>query len=572
VAGYFQPGEDVNYIALSTETEGEQTPYTIIFHEYVHLMINNSVDHNVPVWFNEGVAEYYSTFAIKDDIQVRLGNLINSHIFSLREKKLLPLRTLFTVDHKSPYYNERDKQNIFYAQSWLIMHYLFQGDGGKRLANVNKFFTSLDNGVELDKAFSDAFQMSIEQMEKELQQYLKKSSFNASILTFKQKLVFDAEIESSPITEADSQAYLGDLLAHQRYVTAEKHLQKAIELEPNHAMANASLGMFYAYQGRFAEARKFLEKAVAANSQSYLAHFYLAQAISFERMKQGYVQTTFSPDELKTMRASLKKAIELSPTFPESYRLLAFINLVSQDQIDESIALLKQALEISPGKQELNFMLAQCYMAKEDYNSAKQLLEPIARSSAKDETKEQAENLLNFIRQVEEKKAEYEAWRKKQEEQKKNAKSGQQTTDPVVLSDPTVETTDTSNNEKSKLKRKENPNEEPQTFQMGLHQPAEGESQVRGQFVRLDCVGTRSVVLVVKVGEKLYKLFKSDLANVRLVTFTTEVPLGGQVTCGALKNPFEVIATFTAMKDKNSKYDGEAVIIEFIPKDFPQKP
>ena len=32
-AGYFQPGSDVNYIALTTETRGQQDAFSIIFHE-----------------------------------------------------------------------------------------------------------------------------------------------------------------------------------------------------------------------------------------------------------------------------------------------------------------------------------------------------------------------------------------------------------------------------------------------------------------------------------------------------------------------------------------------------------
>lgn len=39
VAGYFQPGEDVNYITLSTEGEDEET-FSVIFHEYVHFIVN----------------------------------------------------------------------------------------------------------------------------------------------------------------------------------------------------------------------------------------------------------------------------------------------------------------------------------------------------------------------------------------------------------------------------------------------------------------------------------------------------------------------------------------------------
>src|SRR5262245_32793307 len=63
--GYFQAGQDVNYIALSTETngEGDDAIFNIIFHEYTHLLVNNTFS-NAPAWFNEGLAEYYSTFSI----------------------------------------------------------------------------------------------------------------------------------------------------------------------------------------------------------------------------------------------------------------------------------------------------------------------------------------------------------------------------------------------------------------------------------------------------------------------------------------------------------------------------
>src|SRR6185369_1918605 len=36
IAGFFQPGEDVNYIAISLDP-GERYPYSTAFHEYVHL-------------------------------------------------------------------------------------------------------------------------------------------------------------------------------------------------------------------------------------------------------------------------------------------------------------------------------------------------------------------------------------------------------------------------------------------------------------------------------------------------------------------------------------------------------
>ena len=56
-AGYFQPGQDVNYITLTTEVHSDQDPFTVIFHEYTHLLVNNTIE-NAPTWFNEGLAEY----------------------------------------------------------------------------------------------------------------------------------------------------------------------------------------------------------------------------------------------------------------------------------------------------------------------------------------------------------------------------------------------------------------------------------------------------------------------------------------------------------------------------------
>src|SRR5258708_21549067 len=40
--GYFQAGPDVNYITLTTEDHGQQDPVSLIFHEYTHLLVNNT--------------------------------------------------------------------------------------------------------------------------------------------------------------------------------------------------------------------------------------------------------------------------------------------------------------------------------------------------------------------------------------------------------------------------------------------------------------------------------------------------------------------------------------------------
>ena len=334
-AGYFQPGPDVNYITLKlgSEAHGEQDPFTIIFHEYTHLLVKNTSG-NVPTWFNEGLAEYYSTFSISDDQKVVMGRPIASHVYLLRENAMLPLRTLFQVDQKSPYYNETEKQSIFYAESWALIHYLILGNDGQRMTQMGKFVELLSASVPMEQAFQQAFAMSFESMERELRLYVQRDRYPIITGSFTNRVSYDTAMQTAPLSEAEAQAYLGDLLLHSNRVESETYLQKALALDPNLAMANASLGMLRVRQGKSDEARKSLERAVAASSQNYLIHYYYAYALSREGNRDMQTVMGFAPETAAKMRAELKRAIELRPDFPESYSLLAFVNLVTNTELE----------------------------------------------------------------------------------------------------------------------------------------------------------------------------------------------------------------------------------------------
>ena len=309
IAGYFQPGPDVNYITLTTEVRGEQDPFTVIFHEYTHLLVNSTLG-NAPTWFNEGLAEYYSSFTISDDRKVMLGKPISSHVYRLRESKMLPLPTLFQVDHNSPHYNEREKQSIFYAQAWALMHYLIHKPGGS--AAMDKFMTLMNSNTSLDDAFQQSFETTFEKMEKDVRAYIKHDSYPVTAGRFEQKIDFDTDLKVAPLTEADAQAYLGDLLLHSNRAESEEYLKRALALDANHPMANASLAMLRVREGKIDEARINLERAVTANSQNYLIHYYYAYALSQEGMSASQMVSGYSPESLTKMREELRRAIDVA--------------------------------------------------------------------------------------------------------------------------------------------------------------------------------------------------------------------------------------------------------------------
>ncbi len=60
LAGFFRGGRERNYIALNVNSGN---PLNLIYHEYVHLITAES-SYTLPVWLNEGLAEFYSTFKL----------------------------------------------------------------------------------------------------------------------------------------------------------------------------------------------------------------------------------------------------------------------------------------------------------------------------------------------------------------------------------------------------------------------------------------------------------------------------------------------------------------------------
>ena len=550
-SGYFQAGPDVNYIALTNESDSEDV-FSIIFHEYTHLLVENTFP-NAPLWFNEGLAEYYSTFSISGDQKVVLGMPVAHHVFKLRETNMLPLRTLFAVDHKSPHYNEKNKTSIFYAQSWALMHYLIIGKAG-RSEQLGKFMELLNFKVPLERAFQEAFGTTFEAMEKDLRNYIQQDRYNVTRGHFERKLELDTNFQTKALTEAEGQAYLGDLLLHSYRKDAYTYLEKALQLDPNLAMAHTSLGMAYFREGKIKEARASLERAVAANSQNYLAHYYYAETLSRANTDRPSIGG-YLPEVAAKIREHLQKAIALRPDFHESYNLLAFVNLVTGKDIDQSIDSLKRILSTSPGLHHIRYMLAQLYLHKNENKTAREMLEQVTKSSADEETRSRAENLLTQIRTIEESRARYEATKP---QLSKSVRS-----DPSPSPSPSVVTVDMGTT-------KEAPPQDPSHYlREALRKPLAGETQLQGTLLSIDC-NSKGIMFVVQTATGLIPLRTATFGDVEITTYDPKVQ--GDITCGERKPVNVVVVYYIPNKDKRKVFEGTLKAIEFVPADFKLKP
>jgi tetratricopeptide (TPR) repeat protein len=116
---FFQPGAAHDFIVMSSASSDH---YAVAVHEYTHLMIHQS-GMEIPPWLNEGLAELYSSLEPRGT-KMLVGQVIPGRLQVLRSEPWIPLAALLAAEHGSPYYNEKSRAGMFYAESWALVHML----------------------------------------------------------------------------------------------------------------------------------------------------------------------------------------------------------------------------------------------------------------------------------------------------------------------------------------------------------------------------------------------------------------------------------------------------------------
>ncbi len=216
VAGYYQRGEDRDFIVLSGQIFPE-TLTNIVYHELTHYFTSRALADR-PAWLSEGLAEYFATADIRDD-DITLGGLSADRMQTLKSNRLLPLRDFFKVDSSSPYYNESLKASVFYAQAWAFTHYLMHGEHSEEF---RRYLEALTNaGVSL----FDYVKVSERELESGFESYLRLMLPRAAHTSLKAASEsWSMKIESIPDSEA-GMSIAEIFLANGQYAEARRHLE-----------------------------------------------------------------------------------------------------------------------------------------------------------------------------------------------------------------------------------------------------------------------------------------------------------------------------------------------------------
>ncbi len=368
LGGYFFSSDDMNLVAFADGKRDELL--RTIFHEYVHLVIDNVSD-GMPLWLNEGLAEYYSTFQVEAGGRGALvGRAIPAHLDLLTHRRHLTIPELLAVDADSPSYNEGERQTLFYAQSWALVHMLVSGSPN-RSPLLGQYGRLVAGGTPSLEAWHQIFKDA--PIARELQSYIARDGmsgfryrFNESIPTVKSY--------STRVSEGDAQAVLGDLL--RRVAEADEtsaRFEKAVALTPVSARALALYGLLRLDEDK-PDAALPLLMAAAKDKTDWLVQYHVATGLT------RIITTTDDPEGtvIATARQALAIAQAARPDLANGYALAARLDTAEGTDATRALQSIRRARTVSPGREDYILIEGFILMRLGEYVAARQLLTPLA--------------------------------------------------------------------------------------------------------------------------------------------------------------------------------------------------
>ena len=368
LAGLFLQSNDRTYILVRLDAGGDH-PYSTVYHEYTHYITRHA---DLPLWLNEGIAEFYENTDI-DSREIRFGQPSVGAIQLLRSQSLLPLPTLFSVDHDSPYYHDEQKGTMFYAESWALTYMLYINDFRNKTNLVGNYLKALSAGQTSLTAAVATFG-DLKKFESTLDAQISHSDF--SFLSMPINIPIDeASYKVTPLTSADADAFRADiLLSDGRTDDARKLLDTVLAANPNSALAHESEGILHLREHDLDAARRSYTEAVALHSTSYLAWYYAAVLT----LRSGY-------HDDPAIETNLQQSLRLNPEFAPANNALSGYYAAMNKDLDKALSFSLLAVTEEPDNLEYRLNNATLHMQRKEIPSALAVLEaarPFAHTPA----------------------------------------------------------------------------------------------------------------------------------------------------------------------------------------------
>jgi tetratricopeptide (TPR) repeat protein len=516
VAGYFQRSPEVNHIVLSLE--GFEESASVIYHEYTHLLLVNAV-RSVPVWLNEGLAEYYSSYSLSRDARTAvIGRIIDWRLDMLRQR-WLPLADVLGIDSVTALHDASQRRSLFYSEAWALTHYLLTQvpDGG---AKINRYVGAVAEGQGSAEAFFDAFGTTPADVDRQLRTYIHQPVFTATRFTFKDRIEVDAPAPPRSLTTTEADAWLGDLQRRiDRRSEAVGRIESAAAAQPENAPAQLSLGLLRIQDGRSDEGIEALDRAQSLAPDDFIVQYL--HGVSLLKLDE-VGNRRHTGDALR----SLTRAVALRRDSSDASAWLAFAQMLDDATLPAARESIKRAIDLAPGRLDYRLRYADISMLQGNLDEARSLLTAIARVPFDQASASGARSRLEALTRYE------------------NRRPPSRSIEAGALEPASTASVP------------------PGAPQLRLRALQPGEQRTDGALLRIDC-GPTGIRFTVQAGDSTVVTRAVRMENVELISYLDDKNFS--IACGLRKPTDRVYLTWRTDPQTNTRI---AIAVEFLPANY----
>ncbi len=433
VPGFFVPGEDQNFIVLNSF---EEESWRAVSHDFAVMLLS----YNYPQaqgWFDEGMAEYFSSIRL-DDRKYEIGgdpelhsplseDLLGNQKESTSPKSFtellsgqawLALPDLLTMKHEATISGEGMRNTLFYAQSWMLIHYL---QHEKKMPETGTYFGLVENQhVPVEEAIQKAYGITAAQFDQAVKDYFhsltplfaaldaskRSSQTNAAPVYEFPELVgpSDSVITNKTMPEADARAIVAEIkirISDRREAGLRELQTLATTVDPGAAakaaaakvnsrergedaplvaatgneIAHRALAWDHLQHGEFDKALEEMGDAAALNQRDMWVRYYLC-ALKYRMAEAKKADIEGLPNMLQDLRVVL----EWYPERADAYDMMAVARMEGGGQI-AAMQAERAAIQLSPRNQRYLYHLAEIYESDKKWEAARALLQHLETSS-----------------------------------------------------------------------------------------------------------------------------------------------------------------------------------------------
>jgi tetratricopeptide (TPR) repeat protein len=302
---YYATTGSLNYIVMGASDPGK---FALAAHEYAHLALNAS-GLELPLWLNEGMAEFFATLRIKEH-STELGGTIESRIHALQRRSWIPLRDLLVLTKETQRSEDRAQADVFYSESWALAEMLMLGPD--YAAGFPRFIARMSARMAGAEAFALVYGKTLDALTRDLGRWVNRANLPTIELPPAPAAALSMDVSGVP-TAASRMVLAELLLASGEFERAETSLNALARDEPDTAEVFVTLGTIALHKGDAESARKAWKRAMDLGiSDPNLCYQYAILADN----------AGLAPAEI---RAALERTVALDPGFDDARYKLALI-------------------------------------------------------------------------------------------------------------------------------------------------------------------------------------------------------------------------------------------------------